>query len=123
MRPMMNDDQKKAIDQQVAAVNSPWFLYFLTYDPRPALSQLKCPVLALIGEKDLQVPPKSNLPAIEKALSDGGNKNFKIMELPNLNHIFQHCETGAVSEYGQIEKTISPEVLEIISKWIWENVK
>lgn len=107
----------------MAAVNSPWFHYFLTYDPRPALSELNCPVLALIGEKDLQVPPKSNLTAIEKALLDGGNKNFKIMELPNLNHLFQNCETGAVSEYGQIEETISPEVLEIISEWIWETVK
>lgn len=120
MYPMMNADQKKAIDQQVAAVNSPWFRYFLTYDPRPALSKLKGPVLALIGEKDLQVPPKSNLPAIEKALTDGGNKNFKTMELPNLNHLFQNCETGAVAEYAQIEETISPEVLEIISEWIWE---
>lgn len=120
MYPMMNADQKKAIDQQVAAVNSPWFRYFLTYDPRPALSKLKGPLLALIGEKDLQVPPKSNLPAIEKALTDGGNKNFKTMELPNLNHLFQNCETGAVAEYAQIEETISPEVLEIISEWIWE---
>jgi len=80
-------------------------------------------VLALIGEKDLQVPPKSNLSAIEKALAEGGNKNFKTLELPNLNHLFQNCETGAVAEYGQIEETISPEVLEIISEWIWEVVK
>lgn len=123
MYPMMNEDQKKAIDQQVAAVNSPWFRYFLTYDPQPALTKLKCPVLALIGEKDLQVPPKSNLPAIEKALSDGGDKNFKTMELPGLNHLFQNCETGAVAEYGQIEETFSPKVLEIISEWIWETVK
>jgi pimeloyl-ACP methyl ester carboxylesterase len=120
MYPMMNEDQKKAIDQQVAAVNSPWFTYFLTYDPRPALSKLNCPVLALIGEKDLQVPPKSNLPAIEKALIEGGNINFKTMELPGLNHLFQHCETGAVAEYVQIEETISPEVLEIMTAWIGE---
>ncbi len=118
MYPMMNEDQKKAIDLQVNAVNSTWFRYFLTYDPRPALSQLACPVLALIGEKDLQVPPQSNLPAIEKALAEGGNKNIKIMELPNLNHLFQNCEAGVVGEYAQIEETISPEVLEIISKWI-----
>ncbi|MGC9355862.1 MAG: alpha/beta hydrolase family protein, partial [Mariniphaga sp.] len=122
MYPMMNEDQKTAVDQQVAAVNSPWFHYFLTYDPRPELSKLKCPVLALIGEKDLQVPPKSNLPAIEKALSDGGNKNFKTMELPGLNHLFQHCETGVIAEYAQIEETISPEVLEIISEWIWKVI-
>jgi len=121
--PMMNEDQKATVDQQVAAVNSPWFSNFLTYDPRPALTKLKCPVLALIGEKDLQVPPKSNLPSIEKALADGGNKNFKTMGLPGLNHLFQHCETGAVAEYAQIEETISPEVLTIITEWIWETVK
>lgn len=120
MYPMMNEDQKKAVDQQVAAVNSPWFSYFLTYDPRPELTKLKCPVLALIGEKDLQVPPKSNMPAIEKALAKGGNKNFKTLELPNLNHLFQNCETGAVSEYAQIEETISPEVLGIIAEWMLE---
>ncbi|MCA1759558.1 MAG: alpha/beta hydrolase, partial [Bacteroidales bacterium] len=90
MYPMMNEDQKNAVDQQVAAVNSTWFSYFLTHDPRPALSKLQCPVLALIGEKDLQVPPKSNLPAIEDALAKGGNTNFKTMELPNLNHLFQN---------------------------------
>lgn len=69
MYPMMNEDQKKAVDQQISAVNSPWFSHFLKYDPYPALTKLKCPVLALIGEKDLQVPPNSNLPAIEKALA------------------------------------------------------
>jgi len=119
---MMNEDQKKAVDQQVAAVNSSWFRYFLSYDPRPALSRLTCPVLAMIGEKDLQVPPKSNLPAIEKALAEGGNKNFKTMELPNLNHLFQNSETGTVSEYAQIEETISPKVLEIMTEWIREVV-
>jgi uncharacterized protein len=118
MYPMMNEDQKKAIDLQVAAVNSPWFRFFLTYDPRPALSRLTCPVLALIGEKDLQVPSKTNLPAIEKALIEGNNKNFKVMELPNLNHLFQNCDTGAVLEYGQIEETFSPKVLELITDWI-----
>ncbi|MFW5756900.1 MAG: alpha/beta hydrolase family protein [Tangfeifania sp.] len=120
MYPMMNEDQNKAIDQQVATINSPWFHYFLTYDPRPALSKLKCPVMAIIGEKDLQVPPKSNLPAIEKALKEGGNENFKTMELPHLNHLFQHCETGSVAEYAQIEETISPEALKIVAEWIWK---
>lgn len=118
MYPMMNEDQKKAVDQQISAVNSPWFSHFLKYDPYPALTKLKCPVLALIGEKDLQVPPNSNLPAIEKALAEGGNKNFKTLELPGLNHLFQQCETGAVAEYAQIEETISPEVLKMISEWI-----
>ena len=122
MYPMMQAEQKKAIDMQLQSVNNPWFRYFLSCDPRPALRRVKCPVLALNGEKDLQVPPKQNLPAVEKALNEVGNPNFKTMELENLNHLFQSCETGAISEYGQIEETISPEVLEIMTEWIWDVV-
>jgi hypothetical protein len=66
------------------------------------------------------VPPTENLVAIEKALKEGGNKNFKTMEMENLNHLFQTCETGAISEYAQIEETISPTVLEILRDWILE---
>jgi hypothetical protein len=75
-------------------------------------------VLALNGEKDLQVPPKENLAAIEKALTEGGNKNFQTMEIPGVNHLFQTCETGAIAEYAQIEETISQKVLEILKDWI-----
>ena len=114
----MNDEQKSAIDNQIKSVNNVWFTFFLEYDPYLALVKLQCPVLALNGEKDLQVPPKSNLTAIEKALTEGGNKNFKTMELENLNHLFQNCETGAIAEYAQIEETISPTVLDIIRDWI-----
>jgi hypothetical protein len=77
-------------------------------------------VLALNGSKDLQVPSTENLAAIEKALKEGGNKNFKTMEMENLNHLFQTCETGAISEYAQIEETISPTVLKILRDWILE---
>ena len=123
MYPMMNEDQKKAIDAQVEAVNTPWFRFFLTYDPYPALTKVDCPVLALIGENDMQVPAESNLPAIEKALKEGGNPDYKIMKLEKLNHLFQASETGAISEYGQIEETISPGVLEIIKDWIWKRME
>lgn len=120
---MLNDEQKTAVDNQVKTVNNVWFKFFLQYDPYPALVKLQCPVLALNGEKDLQVPAKPNLAAIEKALTEGRNKNFKTMELPGLNHLFQTCETGAIAEYAQIEETISPTVLEILRDWIWELVK
>ncbi len=103
---------------QIEALTSPWFRYFLAYDPAIALRKVSCPVLALSGEKDLQVPPKQNLPAIRKALEDGGNKNFEIDELPGLNHLFQTAKTGAPSEYSTIEETISPLALEKISSWI-----
>lgn len=115
---LMNDELKTSIDNQVKTVDNKWFRFFLTYDPYPALTKLTCPVLALNGEKDLQVPPQSNLPLIEKALKEAGNKNFRIMEIPGVNHLFQTCKTGAVTEYSQIEETISPAVLEILKDWI-----
>jgi hypothetical protein len=115
LRGQSNEPQLGA---QIAALMSPWFRYFLTYDPADALRKVTCPVLALSGEKDLQVPPKQNLPAIRKALEDGGNKNFEIVELPGLNHLFQTAETGAPSEYSTIEETLSPVALEKIASWI-----
>jgi uncharacterized protein len=103
---------------QVKALTSPWFLYFLTYDPAPTLRKVKCPVLVLSGEKDLQVPPAQNLPVIRKALEEGGNKNFEIVELPELNHLFQTAKTGSPMEYGVIEETMSPVALEKMTGWI-----
>lgn len=85
--------------------------------------KVRCPVLALIGEKDLQVPAKENLAAIEKALSAGGNKHFKVMELPGLNHLFQPANTGSPSEYPQIEETMSPKMLKIVADWLLQQTK
>ena len=75
-------------------------------------------MLAINGEKDLQVPPSENLSAIEEALLKGGNKDFVIKEFPGLNHFFQTAETGSPDEYARIEETISSEVLKYISDWI-----
>lgn len=97
---------------QIKAISSPWFRYFIEYDPATALRKVTCPVLAINGEKDMQVPPKQNLPAIRKALEAGGNKNFEVEELPGLNHLFQTAKTGAPSEYAEIEETMSPVALE-----------
>jgi fermentation-respiration switch protein FrsA (DUF1100 family) len=102
----------------VKQLSSPWFRYFIQFDPATALRKVTCPVLALIGSKDLQVPPAQNLPAIRKALEAGGNKNFEADELPGLNHLFQTAKTGAPSEYGDIEETMSPTALERIATWI-----
>jgi hypothetical protein len=109
------------LDAQIKQITSPWFRYFLVYDPAPALMKVKCPVLAINGDKDLQVPPKQNLPAIRKALQDGGNKNFEVDELAGLNHLFQTAKTGSPAEYAEIEETISPVALEKIAVWIAKN--
>ncbi|HEV2400911.1 MAG TPA: alpha/beta fold hydrolase [Candidatus Sulfotelmatobacter sp.] len=106
------------IGMQIKQVTSPWFRYFLTYDPATALRKVKCPVLVLNGSLDKQVLPDQNLPAIRKALEESGNKRVEIDELPGLNHLFQTAKTGAPSEYAQIEETMSPVVLEKISSWI-----
>ncbi len=108
----------EAVYAQGNALLNPWMHYFLKYDPVPALRKLTCPVLVLNGSKDLQVPPTQNLKEINSALTVGGNKDFTVKELPNLNHLFQDCLTGSPSEYGEIEETISPAALKIMGDWI-----
>ncbi|MEK6553278.1 MAG: alpha/beta hydrolase, partial [Bacteroidota bacterium] len=126
----MNEDEKKkpenskeSFDRAIKTLLSQWFRFFIKYDPRPMIEQVTVPVLALNGEKDLQVSPFQNLPEIEKALKAGGNKNFKTVELPGLNHLFQPAKTGGVSEYGNIETTFSEDALRIMKDWILEVTK
>jgi uncharacterized protein len=97
---------------------TPWSRYILTYNPMLALEKSACPILALNGEKDYQVPPKENLAGIEAATLRGGNKNVKIVELPGLNHLFQECKTGSNDEYQRITQTFSPLALKEMSDWI-----
>ena len=119
----LRDEMKgEASEEEIQAVikqfKSPWLRYFIAYDPATALQKVTCPVLALNGSKDLQVPPRQNLPAIHKALEAAGNKNFEVDELPGLNHLFQTAKTGAPTEYADIQETMSPVALEKISSWI-----
>jgi hypothetical protein len=115
------EDAEKGVNQLKATFGAStytWFRYFIFTDPATYWKKVKCPVLALDGEKDLQVAARENLPAIEKALKSSGNNSVKTMLLPGLNHLFQDCEKGLPSEYGNIEETFSPEALKIISDWI-----
>lgn len=109
-----------AIEAQIKRCNTKWFRFFLTYDPTIALKQLKVPVLAINGGCDLQVSSKQNLPAIAKIFEAMGHQNYKIIEFPKLNHLFQTCVSGSVAEYGTIEETIAPIVLRTLSQWILE---
>jgi uncharacterized protein len=117
------DTSNQAVEQQIKQVLTPWFHYFLNYDPRPALTKLRQPVLAINGDKDVQVAPKENLAAIEAALKAGGNKDYLVKELPSLNHLFQTASTGGVSEYAKIEETISPTALKVMGDWILAHVR
>ena len=94
--------------------------YFLKYDPTEAIVKTNCPALLLNGSKDLQVIASQNLPGYEKIIAEYGKTNLTLRELPDLNHLFQHCATGSPNEYFEIEETISPEVLEIIVGFVKE---
>ncbi|MEZ6063367.1 MAG: alpha/beta fold hydrolase [Planctomycetaceae bacterium] len=102
----------------IARLRTPWFRFFLKHEPAPVLKQVKCPVLALNGEKDTQVDPKLNLPAIRQVLTDAGNTDVEVVELPGLNHMFQTAVTGAPGEYAEIEETISASALDAMTTWI-----
>jgi uncharacterized protein len=117
-----NGVPREAAEAQASQLISPWFRQFLVYDPRPALAALDVPVLALYGEKDLQVAPELNAPQVEAAL-EAGNAEYAVRVIPNLNHLFQTADTGGTSEYGQIEETFSPVALEAISDWIREQAE
>ena len=125
----MTDEQKKAsgieatLNAQLKMVLTPWFRYFLTYDPKPALMKVRCPVLAINGEKDLQVPPDEDLRIIEQTLASAKNPDYKIVKLPGLNHLFQTSKTGAVSEYAEIQETISTTALDVMSDWILKHTR
>ena len=112
----------QAVAVQVQQVNNPWFRYFLTYEPAEMLERVTVPVLAINGEKDLQVPYEENLREIEAALRRGGNPHYEAHALPDLNHLFQHAETGAPGEYGEIEETWAVDAMELIAAWILKTV-
>jgi len=82
------------------------------------LKRVKCPVLAIYGEKDLQVPPAENQTELEAALKAGGNTDFTVIKIPNLNHLLQTSETGSPNEYGKIQETMAPAALKTIGDWI-----
>jgi len=100
----------------------PWLRYFTKSDPAEYFSEIECPVLALNGEKDCQVMAEKNITAIVTGLENAGHKDVTGLVLPGLNHLFQHADTGLPNEYGEIEETMSPEVLTIILQWISERV-
>jgi hypothetical protein len=115
---MAGEVPEAQMGMQIKQITSPWFRYFLTYDPAIALRKVKCPVLVLNGSLDKQVLPSQNLPPIRKALAESGNQHVEVEELPGLNHLFQTAKTGSPSEYAQIEETISPIALDKIATWI-----
>ena len=109
------DNLKPILKKSLEQANSPYIRHFITVDASKQLSKIKCPVLALNGTKDTQVDCAANTTLLEKGLI---NSKHTIKKIEGVNHLFQHCTTGNVVEYQQIEETIASEVLEIIYGWI-----
>jgi pimeloyl-ACP methyl ester carboxylesterase len=115
--------KEEFIKGQIYSMCSPWYQYLYKVEPATFFNKVTCPVLALNGSKDLQVDARQNLPAILKALHDGGNANVTVKELPGLNHLFQKCGSGHPNEYLKIQDTFSPDALQIMSDWIAAQTK
>ncbi len=110
------DELKQSYQQIITQIQIPWMRHFLTLDMRPLLGGIQCPVLALNGTKDIQVEYESNLGALRSGLP--ANPKNRIEAIDGLNHLFQHCTTGAIQEYRNIEETFAPEVLEMMIQWM-----
>jgi pimeloyl-ACP methyl ester carboxylesterase len=117
-------DLQQYIRETYSVVSTPWFKYFISFDPQPYLTKLKkVKVLALNGSRDIQVVSSQNLSAVRSALMAGKTKTFQTIELPGLNHLFQTCNRCTVMEYGQLEQSIAPIALQTITDWLNQNVK
>jgi fermentation-respiration switch protein FrsA (DUF1100 family) len=119
-------DEKAAqqmVDEFAKVYENKWYNYFMKADPTPYLQKLSCKVLALNGEKDIQVLSKPNLEGIRKALGKSKSKKWETEELPGLNHLFQTCKTCTAQEYAQLDETISPAVLIMVGDWLDKEVK
>lgn len=104
------------MDMRIEELTSNGFRCFVNHDPRTVLQKVTCPVLALNGDKDMQVFADENLSSIKSCLSR--NPNAIAIKLTGLNHIFQTCNTGMPDEYERLPETMAPTVLQIISDWL-----
>lgn len=112
----MPEELKQNYNMACKQLQMPYLRYFLSLDMRPLLGRIECPVLALNGTKDMQVPHEANLGALRSGLPANGRNRIEAVE--GLNHMFQHCTTGVLTEYREIEETFAPEVLQTIAGWI-----
>jgi uncharacterized protein len=127
------EDERKALgdiesyagtlaDQQTTMLMSPWYRFFLDYDPGEDWAKVTVPVLGIFGELDLQVPAEQNAPMLEAALDEAGNADYEIVTIPAVNHLFQTATTGSPNEYGTLEQTFGPDLLPLITDWLLARV-
>jgi len=114
---------KQAVEMKIQALNGAWFRFFLTFEPEDYLKRVDCPVLALFGEKDVQVLALVNSKALEKIINKHNRKDWHIKVYPDKNHLFQNATKGTIMEYAIIEETIGEDVLGDIVGWIKKRIK
>lgn len=112
----------EAIEAQLRVLLSPSFRSFLLFDPRQVYPRVRTPLLALYGQKDLQVPGEENSAALQALLSKDAPVPQQVQIVRGVNHLFQECRKGTPDEYAAIEQTISPKVLEAVSGWLRKNI-
>jgi pimeloyl-ACP methyl ester carboxylesterase len=125
-RKAVGDEEKlinTSTDAKIKGAKSPWFKYFINFDPAKQLEKVKCPVLALFGELDMQVPPDLNKEPMEKVFKKSGNKDYTVQVFPKANHLFQEAKTGNPTEYATLKKEFVVGFLERITEWIKQRVK
>jgi pimeloyl-ACP methyl ester carboxylesterase len=111
-------DVQDSMAENLAMLKTPWFVSFVKLDPASYWSKVKVPVLAMNGDKDVQVPADVNLDAIKASLAKAGDKDVTTTKLPGLNHLFQPAKMGLVEEYATIETTFDEAALATMSAWI-----
>ncbi len=125
LRQGLNDADRALVQQYASqgslspqAASTPALRQLLLSDAPADWRQVRCPVLALNGDLDLQVPAAANLEGIRQALAAGGNRRVEVQAFAGLNHLFQDANTGLPDEYARIEETISPIVLARIAQFL-----
>jgi pimeloyl-ACP methyl ester carboxylesterase len=106
------------LEQQLKMIKSPWFQYYLNYDPANDLENVNCPVLAIYGENDTQVPPKPNIQKLKKIKQNNKETLITIEKIDDANHLFQKSETGSPTEYQTAPKEFVDDFPETIINWI-----
>ncbi len=112
-----------SVKARVESARSPWFKYFVEYDPAPTLAKVKCPVLAFFGELDQQVPVSLNKAPMEKVGKVARNNDFTVKVVPSANHLFLKARTGSTSEYADLPKEFVAGFLDSMSNWVQAHVK
>ncbi len=120
LKKLLSKNKMSELDIQntINLVCSPWFRFFMKYEPKISLEKVKCPVLAINGDKDIQVTAKENLAGIEAALKKAGNQNYEVKLVENKNHLFQTTQKLGIDEYFENEETFAPDVLKMMLDWI-----